>query len=143
MKLLSGFAPEVFAEILEYDCRLMNEATRAGRALSYRDLMVASDAGRSLHAAIITPDASHRIARRIVAEPTDFLRTRAAGTEACTIIRETLAAGLTVQDREMIWLDRIERELEDWASEDELIAEMSEEFDDVSNPEEYGLVEAV
>jgi methanol--5-hydroxybenzimidazolylcobamide Co-methyltransferase len=140
VRLLSGFAPEVFAEILEYDCRLMNEATKSGDAETYRDLMVKSDAKRSLHAAIITPEASFRIAEAILPESTDYLRTRAAGLEACRLIRKAVDDGLTVQDRELMWLDRIESELDEWSSEDELISEVSQEFEDVFIPEEYGLI---
>jgi methanol--5-hydroxybenzimidazolylcobamide Co-methyltransferase len=140
VRLLSGFAPEVFAEILEYDCRLMNEASKSGGAEAYRDLMVKSDAGRSLHAAIIAPEASFRIAGAIVSQPTDYLRTRAAGLEACRIIRETVDDGLSVQERELMWLDRIEGELDEWGSEDQLISEMALEFEEVFIAEEYGLV---
>jgi methanol--5-hydroxybenzimidazolylcobamide Co-methyltransferase len=139
VKLLSGFAPEVFAEILEYDCRLMNEATHAGFEHTYRDMMVRSDAGRSLHAAVITPEASFRIAEAIISQPTDFLRTRAAGLEACRLIREALESGITVQPRELMWLDRIERGLDENASEEALIEDMVPEYDDVFDPAEYGL----
>jgi methanol--5-hydroxybenzimidazolylcobamide Co-methyltransferase len=139
VRLLSGFAPEVFTEILEYDCRLMNEATRSGSGAIHRDILIRSDAHRSLHAAIITPDASYRVAAAIVAEKTDYLRTRAAGLEACRIIRDALAEGVKVADRELVWLDRIESELESRMSEEELVSEMSTEFSDVFSPTEYGL----
>jgi methanol--5-hydroxybenzimidazolylcobamide Co-methyltransferase len=139
VRLLSGFAPEVFTEILEYDCRLMNQASASDQRLWYRDLMVQSDAGRSLHAAVITPRASFRLAEAIVKEPTDYLRTRAAGLEGCRIIRDSIEQGVAVSDRELIWLDRIESELEQWSSEDDLVAEMSREFSGAFHPGEYGL----
>ena len=49
VRLLSGNAPEVFTEILAYDCRLMNAATAAGGALALRDWMTASDEWLSPH----------------------------------------------------------------------------------------------
>jgi methanol---5-hydroxybenzimidazolylcobamide Co-methyltransferase len=38
VRLHSGNAPEAFAKILQYDCRLMNAATAHGQAKTLRDL---------------------------------------------------------------------------------------------------------
>jgi methanol--5-hydroxybenzimidazolylcobamide Co-methyltransferase len=140
VKLLSGFAPEVFAEILLYDCRLMNEATLAGAGPLMRDLAVKSDVGGSVHALVITPESSFRIAQAIVAESGDYNRTRAAGLEACRIIREGAGSfGLDIPDREMRWLDRIESDLDEYATESALIDETMPDFGDAFLPAEYGM----
>ena len=140
VQLLSGFAPEVFTEILEYDCRLMNEAIETGADAMLRRLLVRSDINRSVHAMIIAPDAAVRIAAAIVAESSDFLRTRAAGLAACELIRSARSAGeLVLPTREMSWLDRIEAALESATDEDDALAEVLGRYGGSILPEEYGL----
>jgi len=138
--LLSGPAPAAFAEILIYDCRLMNQAIRQGQANLLRDWLIATDSHRSVHALIITPEASLRIARAIVAERDDFNRTRSAALEACSIIRQALESEqIKLPERELPWLARIEEELTACDSEGALIDRMIARYGDLFNPEEYGL----
>ena len=140
VKLLSGFAPEVFAEILLYDCRLMNEATNAGAAALFRDLAVRSDVSKSVHALVISPESSFRIAKAIVQSTGDFDRTRAAGLAGCEIIREGIHRfGLDLPDKELRWLDRIEDSLDEYSTESALLEDAAAEFKDVFLPAEYGL----
>jgi methanol--5-hydroxybenzimidazolylcobamide Co-methyltransferase len=63
VKLLSAKAPEVFLEILAYDCRLLNAAARQGKAAWMRDLLVESDEYASPQALVLGPEATIRIAR--------------------------------------------------------------------------------
>ena len=67
VRLLSGNAPEAFTELLAYDCRLMNTAaaTKAARS-QMRNWMTASDEWLSPQAAVLSPDATIRIAEAIV-----------------------------------------------------------------------------
>ncbi|NUP88467.1 MAG: methanol--corrinoid methyltransferase, partial [Candidatus Sumerlaeia bacterium] len=55
VRLLAGQAPTVFAEMLVYDCRLMNEAARRGEAHRLQDWLIASDARLKPGAFILTP----------------------------------------------------------------------------------------
>lgn len=138
--LLSGPAPAAFAEMLIYDCRLMNQAIHQGQANLLRDWLIATDSHRSVHALIITPEASLRIARAIVAERDDFSRTRSAALEACNIIRQALRTHqIKLPERELPWLGRIEEELAACDSEGVLIDQMIARYRDLFNPEEYGL----
>lgn len=140
VKLLAGFAPEVFTEILVYDCRLLNQALTDGSEATLRRLMIDSDALRSVHALVISPQASFEIAKAIVAEPDDFTRTRAAGLTACRLIRETVESGkMTLPKRERTWLDRIEAELEEYIDEQQVLAETASSFGDLYLSAEYGL----
>ena len=112
IRLLSGNAPEAFAELLVYDCRLMNVAAERGEALKLRDWLTQSDEWLSPQAAVLSPEASVRIAKAIVSERDDYRRTVAAGREAIAILREGLATGkLKLSQKEQTWLDRIENEL--------------------------------
>ncbi|RKY76071.1 hypothetical protein DRQ00_09400 [candidate division KSB1 bacterium] len=138
--LLSGPAPAAFAEMLIYDCRLMNEAIHQNQAKLLRDWLIACDSHRSVHALVITPEASFRIARAIVAETDDFNRTRAAALEACNIIHQGLDSGrLTLPDRELPWLDRIEDELTASDSESVLVDQVAHQYSDVLDLKEYDL----
>ena len=110
--LLSGSAPETFAEVLIYDCRLMNEALERGQEKTLRDLFVSSDAYRSPQALVLSPEATIAIASAIVSEQDDYRRTTKAGLAAATLIRQAVDASLLSLSRaESRWLDRIQSTL--------------------------------
>jgi len=140
VKLLSGFAPEVFAEILAYDCRLMNQALQAGEEQTLKKLLVASDATTSVHALIISPEASFKIARAIVGEKTDFARTRRAGMMACEIIRSALRENrLSLSEREVAYLARFEDEFDKCSDAETVLEKALPDYEDLLVPSEYGL----
>ena len=113
LRLLSGNAPEVFTELLVYDCRLMNAASASkGGALQMRDWMTASDEWLSPQAALLSPQATIRIAAAIVAADTPYHRTLAAGRAAVDILKEGLAQDqLHLSRKEQQWLTRIDEGL--------------------------------
>ncbi len=140
VRLLSGFAPEVFAEILEYDCRLMNTATAAGEGDTLRRLLIDSDVDKSVHALIIAPSSSVKIAEAIVSASSDYHRARAAGLAACELIRIAVSDGvLELEDRETPWLERIEASLSAQDDETKLLEAMANSYVGRFMPEEYGL----
>lgn len=140
VKLLSGFAPEVFAEILEYDCRLMNQALRTGEQRTLQRLFVDSDEYRSVHALIISPASSYRLAQAIVAEPDDYRRTHRAGVVACQILREAIAQNkLALSKRELTWLGRIEQQLDAYQTEAQALEYGRTTYKDLFLPQEYEL----
>ncbi len=140
VRLLSGYAPEVFSEILAYDCRLMNKASDTGTAEMLRDLFIESDASMNMQACIITPENSFRIAESIVSETDDFLRTRAAGLTACEILREADKDGeITLSEQEKPWLDMIEQHLNDSVDEMSVLETVKVQYGHLFLPEEYGL----
>lgn len=142
IRLLSGNAPEVFTEVLAYDCRLMNEAAKRGGTLTLRNWMVASDEWLSPQAAVLSPDATIEIAKAIVGASGDYSRTVAAGRAALKILRRGLSdKRLHLSKKERQWLDRIEREfdalpLDEWALLDEMRVTYRSLFDERS----YGLL---
>ncbi len=140
VKLLSGFAPEVFTEILAYDCRLMNEALLAGDEQALKKWLVVSDETKSVHALIISPEASHRIARAIVSEKTDFARTRCAGMVACGIIRSAIRENrLSLSEREVAYLNRLEDEFEKYSDAETVLETALPDYEDLFLLSEYGL----
>ncbi len=141
VRLLSGNAPEAYAETLAYDCRLMNIATAKNQALTLRDWLTESDEWLSPQAAILSPRAVCRIAESIVAIPDNYRRTIAAGQTAVAILREGQTAGtLKLNRKEQTWLDRIDKELQATPqSEQELLAQMDEPYGEFYLPASYGL----
>ena len=140
VRLLSGNAPEAFAETLAYDCRLMNIATARSQALTLRDWLTESDEWLSPQAAILSPRAVCRIAESIVAIPDNYRRTIAAGQTAVAILREGQTAGsLKLAPKEQTWLDRIDKELRDIPQSDqELLSQMIEQYREFYLPASYG-----
>jgi methanol--5-hydroxybenzimidazolylcobamide Co-methyltransferase len=109
VRLLSGNAPEVFTELLEYDCRLMNAASATGQARALRDLLTLSDEWLSPQAAMLSPTATFAIASAVVARQDPYDRTIAAGLVAVDILRRGAQAGkLQLSRKEEQWLGRIE-----------------------------------
>lgn len=141
IRLLSGNAPEAFAEVLIYDCRLMNTAVRDGSQRILRDWLVRSDEALSPQAALLTPEATLRIATAIISEPDLYRRTVAAGKTAVQLLTERGAEGrLALSRKEATWLDRLRDELDALPeSESQLMEGLSPEQRGLFDPESYGM----
>lgn len=142
VRLLSGNAPEAYTELLAYDCRLMNTAaTTKGGALQMRNWMTASDEWLSPQAAVLSPDATIRIAQAIVAADTPYHRVIAAGRAAVGVLND----GVTRQKfqlsrKEQQWLTRIEDALGTFpASEEALMLDMESQYGSLYDKASYGL----
>jgi len=141
VRLLSGNAPEAYAESLVYDCRLMNTAASRGHALLLRDWLVASDEWLSPQAALLSPCATQRLATAIAGAGDGYQRTVAAGRAAVQILKEGVAsAQLSLSRKEQQWLGRIEAELEDLPLDWEAaLQEIGGRYKDLFDPASYGL----
>ena len=141
VKLLSAKAPEVFLEILAYDCRLLNAAARQGKAAWMRDLLVESDEYASPQALVLGPEATIRIARAILDHSADdYARTLAAGRTAIELIREAVAGGkLALSKMETRWFDRIQRAFDALPETgEELQAEVLPRYEGLVDMASYG-----
>jgi methanol--5-hydroxybenzimidazolylcobamide Co-methyltransferase len=115
IKLLGGMAPTVCLEQLIYDCRVMNRALADGRdaALLYRKWLVESDASLDPQAYVLTPESAIAIASAIVRAPTPLAAGRQAALTAVGLLRQAQQDGrLKLPPRELSWLDRIEKSVE-------------------------------
>ncbi len=141
IRLLSGNAPEAFAELLAYDCRLMNVAAQHGRQTLLRDWLTESDERLSPQAVLLSPASTLRIARAIVGVPADYGRTVAAGREAVALLEEAQASGrCPLLPREKTWLNRMRDELDGLpAGEDALLDEMIDRHGELFDCASYGL----
>jgi methanol--5-hydroxybenzimidazolylcobamide Co-methyltransferase len=128
IKLLGGMAPTCYVEQLIYDCRLMNQALADGRdaALLYRKWMVNSDAGLDAQAYVLTPTNAITIAETIVNSPSAYEAGKSAALTAVRLMREAHeAGGLKIHPREVSWLNRIQKAVEELPSdENQFIADM-------------------
>ncbi len=141
VRLLSGSAPEAFLELLAYDCRLMNEATRQDMVLGYRKMLVDSDVKLSPQALILSPDATLEVARAIVAHRQPYAQTVAAARAAVDIItRASADKALTLPPRELSWLEKINVALDELPEKEEtLFSEMADTYAHKFSPSSYGL----
>jgi len=142
VRLLSGNAPEVFTELLAYDCRLMNTAAAGeGGALQMRNWMTVSDQWLSPQAAVLSPEATIKIATAIVEADTPYHRTIAAGRAAVEILKDGIAAEkLHLSGKEQQWLTRIDDALEAFPRDEEaLMRDMEPEYGSLYDRKSYGL----
>lgn len=142
VRLLSGNAPEVFTELLVYDCRLMNIAAAGdGGALRMRDWMTASDEWLSPQAAMLSPEATMKIASAIVGTDTPYHRTVAAGRAAVEILKDGIAKEkLHLSRREQQWLIRIDEALGTFPNDEmTLLRNLDAQYGALYDKESYGL----
>ena len=142
VRLLSGNAPEAYTELLAYDCRLMNTAAGTqGGALRMRNWMTASDEWLSPQAAVLSPDATIRIAGAIVAADTPYHRVIAAGQAAVEVLKDGVAQQkLQLSRKEQQWLTRIEDALDAFpGSEEVLMSDLDAQYGSLYDKASYGL----
>lgn len=143
MRLLSGNAPEAYAELLAYDCRLMNQALERGGVLTLRERLKESDRWLSPQVVILSPEATWEIAQAIVAESDDYRRTVAAGRTAVRLLKDGVQSGrLRIAETERQWLDKTDAALADLPAEGgALIAEMDDAYGHLFRAASYGFAE--
>ena len=141
VRLLGGFAPEVFTEILIYDCRLMNTAAKNGQAKCLRDLFVESDRHRDPQAMMLDLTVMHEAAKRIIAHNDDYTRALAMAELAVKVIQEAVKGRqLTLSEREQRWLTVISDALQDLPTSAEQVLEKAmPKWEQLFVPSEYGL----
>ncbi len=142
VRLLGGFAPESFAEILIYDCRLMNTALDRGLAAGLRDLFVQSDRTLDPQAWMLDLDIVLEAAKRIVAAgEDDYARTVAMARWAVQTLRDAASTEiLRLPPREERWLSMLEDAVASLPdTSDELRSRVEPMWGELVLPEEYGL----
>jgi len=141
VRLLGGFAPEVFTEILIYDCRLMNTALKNGQGKCFRDLLVESDRLRDPQALMLDLTVMHEAANQIIASSDDYNRTVAMAKLAVEMIQSAVSdRKLSLPERELRWLAMISEAIQVLPSSAEQLTERTMVvWGDAFVPSEYGL----
>ena len=143
IRLLGGQAPDVFAEMLIYDCRLMNTAHEMHQAKTLRNLLVESDRHRDPQALFLDPEVCFGLAGAIVKESDDYRRIITAARFACKAMREAVRSKqLQMSAVEVKWLDKIEKTVSEMPENaDELSTRIMKIWPGVYIPSEYGLTQ--
>ncbi|GHT57962.1 methanol--corrinoid methyltransferase [Bacteroidia bacterium] len=144
IKLLSGMAPTVYMEQLEYDVRLMNEALKDGTVSSHtlQKLMVSSDIYTDPQALVLAPENVIIISRELVKGDSYVANARNGALKALDLIEDALQSGkLKLGENEIAYLPILRDELNSIPdSESEFIEMMLPTLDQTKFiPEEYGL----
>ena len=141
VRLLGGQAPDVFTEMLIYDCRLMNTAQKMSQAKTLRKLLVESDRHKDPQAIFLDPEVCFGLAESIVAESDDYRRILSAASFACRAMHEAMDNKiLETSAIEAKWLDRIEKAVSSMPDNpDELLTSITKSWPGVFIPQEYGL----
>jgi len=88
--VLLYLGPRVCAEMLIYDCRLMNTAHNLHESKVLRKLFVESDRYRDPQALFLDPEVYFSLAKVIVSESDDYRRTLRTAVFACNTMREAI-----------------------------------------------------
>jgi methanol--5-hydroxybenzimidazolylcobamide Co-methyltransferase len=127
IKLLSGFAPTVYMEQLEYDSRLFNQAIKMGDGHVHmlQDMLVESDVHFDPQAFILSPSNVITISEEIVKGKTYIEAAVNGALKALDIIEEAHKAGeLKIPEIEIPWIANIRSDLEDIPSGESEFIEM-------------------
>jgi methanol--5-hydroxybenzimidazolylcobamide Co-methyltransferase len=104
--LLGAMAPTVCFEMLAYDCRLMNEATKQGKAVMLRDLNADSDSMMDATAYMLRPNVVLDVSKELVKVDGHYARMKKAGELTVETLKKAAKDGKTkLDDKESMWLD--------------------------------------
>jgi methanol--5-hydroxybenzimidazolylcobamide Co-methyltransferase len=143
IKLLSGMAPTVYLEHLEYDTRLMNQARKDGdkTAIKLQQLFVDSDIYHDPQALILAPQHVITIAGEMVKGNGYIDCAVRSGLKGLEIIEEAYKSGkLKLPEMEVIWIETIREGLNSIpTNESQFVEEMLPTLEGKFIPAEYGL----
>ena len=112
IRLLGGMAPTCYTEQLIYDCRMMNTASKLGKAQDLKEIFVESDVALDPHAYILDPKVVFEISGKIIAAKGHFERTKVAGLATIEALKKGYEAGkVNMAARDAAYLDIMEAEL--------------------------------
>jgi methanol--5-hydroxybenzimidazolylcobamide Co-methyltransferase len=132
----------VFAEILGYDCAILNTALELGYQEQMKEILVNSDMYRDSHSLIIAPDNAWEIGNAIVSNraTSNYASARAGAIKAGQIIQGDAKMKLTALEKDA--LDKAMKDLDDLPDkEDNFIDQCLNKYKNVKgfNPDSYGL----
>jgi len=143
IKLLSGMAPIVYLEQLEYDARLMNQALKSGKATAgmLQQLFADSDQSLDPQAIILAPKNVITIAEEIVKGTNYIDASVRAAQKGLDIIEDAYNAGqLLLPEMELSWIEMLRLSLSEIPTdESQFVEEMLPLLEGKFIPKEYGL----
>jgi methanol--5-hydroxybenzimidazolylcobamide Co-methyltransferase len=137
-------APTAYLEQLEYDCRLMNEALKAGKLHRnvLQQLLVSSDVYTDPQALILSPLNVIRISKELIKGNSYVANAKNGALAALDIIEEALQSGkMRLSELETSYLPILREDLESIPENESEFIEMMLPLIDTGKfiPAEYGL----
>ena len=132
----------VFAEILGYDCAMLNSSLELGYQEQMKEILVNSDMYRDSHSLILAPDNAWEIGNAIVKNSAkgNYVRAKAGAIKAGQIIQNDPLMKLTALEKSA--LDKAMNDLEALPDDEgNFIDQCLDKYKDVKgfNPASYGL----
>lgn len=127
IKLLAGMAPTIYLEQLEYDARLMNQATKDGKnaALQLQQLFVKSDAFYDPQAFILAPENVIKISSEIVKGTNYIDATKRGCITALDLISHAIKDGTLMHDaKEDDWMNILKEDISSIPTDELAFVEM-------------------
>ncbi|MDR2804635.1 MAG: hypothetical protein LBB85_03185 [Dysgonamonadaceae bacterium] len=144
IKLLSGMAPTVYMEQLEYDVRLMNEALKAGTVPTHilQNLMTSSDIYTDPQALVLAPENVIALSGELIRGDSYVANARNGALKALDLIEEAEQSGqMRLPDNESAYLPVLREALSAIPDSEEAFIEQMLPALDAGKfiPKEYGL----
>ena len=139
LRLFGGNAPEVFLEILHYDCEMLNTSIKLGFNDIVRKILIESDKYRDPQALVLAPEIAFDIARVIVSFDSYYERAVESVKKACELIR-THNEFLRLPKVELKYLERVSKVVNSMPSEHEFIEVIVKKYKKLCpsfNPKSY------
>jgi methanol--5-hydroxybenzimidazolylcobamide Co-methyltransferase len=101
--MFGGTTVAVFAEILGYDCAMMNAAIELGTAKQLQEMLVTSDKYRDTHGFILAPDNAWEIGNAIVSNGASYYsRAKAAGVKSGQLMLNDTKLRMSAHERQVL-----------------------------------------
>jgi methanol--5-hydroxybenzimidazolylcobamide Co-methyltransferase len=140
IKLLGGAAPIVSFEQLEFDCRLMNQASKTGNANLLRDLNADSDSVHDPQAYVLRPDVVLDISKKVVKVSGWYPRMQIAAALALDHIRKGYEQNkLNLTEKELEWVGTLQTEIDRLPKDPGEIGKEVLEESDKFDPKKYDM----
>ena len=141
LRLFGGGAPEVFLEILHYDCEVLNTSIKLGFDKTLREVLIASDKYRDPQGLVLAPEIAFEIAKTIVSFDSYYERSVESAKKTCELLK-LYKDHLKLPRVEAKYLERVSKVINEMPNEHKFIDIMVKKYKKLCpsfNPKSYGI----
>lgn len=140
IKLLGGYGPTVSFEMLSYDCRLANEATKRGLNKEFRDMLADSDSKLEPQAYILRPDVVLDVAKDYVKVDGYYARMKRAAAYTIEHMQKANKEGrLDLDAKEKQYLDKYAEDVAAMPNDPGQLTDQMVEEVELFDPKKYDM----